>query len=51
MINADTAHFVNSINPWFNRGGDFAHGLGAGAFSFSNNDGRMASWISFRVVL
>ena len=49
--NADHAYFVNSSNPWFNRGGDHPIGLNAGAFAFSNENGRAHGIISFRVVL
>ena len=44
-------HFVNSDVPWFIRGGAHVDGLGAGAFAFNNEHGRLVSWFSFRVVL
>ena len=47
---ADYAHFVDSGGPWFERGGDYPVGLGAGAFAFGNTYGH-ASGSSFRVVL
>ena len=47
----DEAWFVNSSYPWFNRGGSFSSGSGAGAFYFVNNYGHANSGISFRLVL
>ena len=48
---ADYAYFGYSYNPWFIRGGNHASGLDAGTFAFSSEYGRLASWVSFRVVL
>ena len=39
--NADEAWFVWSSNPWLN----------AGVFAFENDNGRLTTWLSFRVVL
>ena len=50
-LHDDFAYFINSSTPWFKRGGNFADGLDAGMFSFTNEYGRLASWISFRLVL
>ena len=49
--NADDAHFVWSSNPWFKRGGNHTNGLNAGVFAFENDNGRLTTWLSFRVVL
>ena len=49
--NADEAWFVWSSNPWFARGGNHDNGLNAGVFAFNVNNGRLTTWLSFRVVL
>ena len=49
--NADDAHFVNSNNPWFKRGGMYSMGLAAGVFAFANSYGYVDGDSSFRVVL
>ena len=49
--NVDHAYFVNSNNPWFNRGGDHPIGLNAGVFAFESTNGYANSIHSFRVVL
>ncbi len=49
--NADNAWFVWSSNPWFKRGGNHNNGLNAGMFAFGNENGRVTTWLSFRVVL
>ena len=47
----DTSWFVSSGNPWFNRGGNYYNGFGAGAFSFSYYGGHAYGYFSFRLVL
>ena len=47
----DTANFVGSVSPWFNRGGGYGLGFYAGAFVFSNNVGVAYYDGSFRAVL
>ena len=47
----DTANFVSSVSPWFNRGGGYGLGFYAGAFVFSNNVGVAYYDGSFRAVL
>ena len=42
---------MNSINPWFVRGGNRTDGLYAGVFSFNNTNGNANAGRSFRVVL
>ena len=49
--NDDYANFVNSLDPWFRRGGDSYSGSGAGVFCFGSKDGYEDSGISWRVVL
>ena len=48
--NNDSARFVVSSSPWFNRGGDCTSGGGAGVFHFSRNIGRGGGG-TLRVVL
>ena len=48
--NDDYAYFVNSSNPWFDRGGYYYSGSTAGVFYFSNV-GNASSDYSWRVVL
>ena len=45
------SRFVWSSNPWFLRGGDYPIGTYAGVFAFHQEQGRVGSNISFRVVL
>ena len=45
------ASFAYSPDPWFGRGGYYPDGLDAGTFAFYGGNGRLASWISFRLVL
>ena len=45
------AGFVNSINPWFKRGGNYGNGTYAGVFYFSINDGNSYSNYSSRLVI
>jgi len=45
------ANFVNPVNPWFERGGNWNNGVESGAFAFNNNSGGVNTNISFRVVL
>lgn len=47
---SDYAYFVDSINPWFLRGGDY-NGASAGAFGSYNSSGGAGSYNSFRLVL
>ncbi len=49
--NATDAFFVNSYAPWFERGGAFADGTGAGLGAFNNYNGNVDNSISFRIVL
>jgi len=42
---------VSSYDTWFVRGGDNTNGLNTGVFAFTNDFGRLAGWISFRVVI
>ena len=46
---SDSAGFVNSINPWFMRGGNYGNGTYAGVFYFSINDGNSYSNYSSRL--
>ena len=48
---SDSAGFVNSINPWFMRGGNYGNGKYAGVFYFSINDGNSYSNYSSRLVI
>ena len=45
------ANFVNSNNPWVMRGGNYNNGAVAGAFDFSNHNGRAYADNSARAVL
>ena len=47
----DESWFLDSISPWFLRGGIYDEGTGAGLFNFGSGDGFSHSWISFRLVL
>ncbi len=47
----DYAHFANSFNPWFIRGGSLNYGYTSGMFAFSYYSGAIHSSYSFRVVL
>ncbi len=47
----DLAYFVLPNHPWFERGGDWYHGVESGAFAFSYGSGGVNTYISFRVVL
>lgn len=42
--------FVTHWEPWFRRGTNFYYGVGAGVFTFGQDNGRIRAWISFRVV-
>ena len=46
-----SAHFVNSSNPWFERGGHCIIGGNAGVFGFYSNTGEGYIGSGFRVVL
>jgi len=48
---ADCSWFVNTINPWFVRGGDYTNGFVTGMFSFSNVYGSINEYFGFRVTL
>ena len=47
----DLAHFANSSDPWFIRGGNWSHGTDSGAFAFHSHSGTTDTDYSFRVVL
>ncbi len=47
----DTSSFVYSSGPWFNRGGYYGDGSGAGAFYFASYDGYATGNLSFRLIL
>ncbi len=47
----DYSLFIDSTNPWFRRGGYYAHGVIAGQFSFNSLAGGVHSPIGFRLVL
>ena len=48
---ADNSNFVDSTNPWFNRGGNYNNGVLAGQFNFNRNTGGVNTNIGFRLVL
>ncbi|MGM9834205.1 MAG: hypothetical protein ACI31M_00270 [Bacilli bacterium] len=48
---ADVSYFVESSNPWFNRGGYYGNGVLAGQFDFSRNSGTTSDYVSFRLVV
>ena len=48
---SDTASFVNSSNPWFERGGYYSDGDSAGVFHFYYSSGVDYTGYGFRVVL
>ena len=45
------SNFVESSNPWFNRGGNYNNGSNAGQFNFNRNTGNGNSNNSARLVL
>ena len=47
----DYAYFVDSVHPWFVRGGRWCYGAAAGAFAFSYGTGATSTGLSFRIVL
>ena len=47
----DNANFVNSSNPWFQRGGNWNNGTNAGVFNSNNNNGNNNYNNGFRVAL
>ena len=47
----DNSSFVYSYGLWFNRGGVYYYGSGAGAFYFNYYYGHASSFVSFRLVL
>ena len=47
----DNSYFVQSSNPWFNRGGNYNNGILAGQFNFNRNTGEANSNIGSRLVL
>ena len=47
----DYAYFVDSVHPWFVRGGRWCYGAAAGAFAFSYGIGATSTGLSFRIVL
>ena len=48
---ADNSNFVDSTNPWFNRGGNYNNGVLAGQFNFNRNTGGTNTNIGFRLAL
>lgn len=46
----DRALFIESIDPWFIRGGGAGNGAYAGAFAFHYKDGRSEVGSSYRIV-
>ena len=48
---SDSAGFVNSYDPWFNRGGSYSNGVYAGVFYFNSNTVGDVNGSGFRVVL
>ena len=48
---ADNSNFVDSSNPWFNRGGNYDNGVLAGQFNFNRNTGGSNTNIGSRLVL
>ena len=47
----DSAKFVYSDYPFFNRGGNYGNGSASGVFYFSNNNGDVINTCSFRMCL
>ena len=47
----DNSNFVNSSNPWFERGGNWNNGTNAGVFNSNNNNGNNNYNNGFRVAL
>ena len=47
----EDAHFNVFDIPWFVRGANSLHGLGAGVFAFSSEYGRADGYLTYRVVL
>jgi hypothetical protein len=47
---SDNSNFVNSGNPWFERGGNSNNGSNAGLWASNNNNGNNNTNIGFRVV-
>ena len=47
----DYAYFIDSVHPWFVRGGRWCYGAAAGAFAFSYGTGATSTGLSFRIVL
>ena len=45
------SNFLESINPWFARGGAYNHGIIAGQFFFGRNTGDGYINAAFRLVL
>jgi len=48
---SNVSWFVFSGSPWFERGGYQSSGLDSGVFAFGLENGRLQSWLSFRMVL
>ena len=48
---ADNSYFVDSSNPWFNRGGSHDFGVLAGQFTFDRYTGAVYTSFGFRLVL
>ena len=49
--NGDYALFVDSVSPFFKRGGDYVSGSSAGVFYFYSDNGNSGGYYSFRVSL
>ena len=47
-LNLKIICFVTSVNPFMMCGNDSELSIGAGVFSFGNQTGTLANWISFR---
>ena len=47
----DSAGFVNSIYPWFFRGGSYSSSTNAGEFYFLDGDGNAGSYGGLRLVI
>ena len=49
--NTSSSFFAQRDTPFFERGGDFSSGTGAGVFSFNGSNGQADAGVSYRVVL
>ena len=48
---SDDADFIDSINPWFFRGGNYYNSTNGGVFNFRYNDGRAYADMSSHFVV